>query len=84
MPIIHNWSAVKQGIIDEISIHAKSFKSQAFTDIKTRIDAKGITSTIGKNGVESTPRTMSEYNTGKNYFDEVFKDIDNQSWVDSI
>ncbi len=84
MPVTHNWSAVRQDIIDAMSDRAKSFKSQAFSNIKTKIDAKGITSTVGKNGVESTPRTISEYNTGKNYFDEVFKDIDNQSWVDSI
>lgn len=84
MPVTSNWNNVKQGIIDAMSKHAKEFKKDALIDIKNKLDSKGINTTIVKNGVEKTVMTSSEYGTGKVYFDEVFKDIDNQPWVDSI
>jgi hypothetical protein len=84
MPVTSNWNSVKQGVIDAMSKHAKEFKKEALVDIKSRLDSKGISTAIVKNGVEKTAMTASEYGTGKVYFDEVFKDIDNQPWVDSI
>lgn len=84
MPVTSNWNNVKQGVIDAMSKHAKEFKKEALVDINNRINSKGVSAAIVKDGVEKIAMTSSEYGTGKVYFDEVFKDIDNQSWVDSI
>lgn len=85
MPVTSNWNDVRQGIIDAISDHSKSFKNDALNDIKVKLAAKGIKSTtIINNSIETTAANASEYATGKVYFDEVFKDINNQSWVDNI
>jgi hypothetical protein len=84
MAVSSNWNKVKQGVIDEISNHAKNFKTNALNDIKKRIDSNGINSKIDKNGVEYDAKDITEFNSGKVYFDQVFSDIDKQSWVDSL
>ncbi len=79
-----NWNDVKQGIIDAMADRVKEFKKDAEEDINNRINSKGIKSVVGKNGVEFTASDVTEYKNGKVYFDDVFKDISNQAWIDSI
>ena len=84
MAITSNWNEVRQGIIDAMSKHKNEFRDKALIDIKNRIDSKGQNSTINKNSVEVDALTILKYNEGKVYFDEVFKDINSQSWIDNI
>jgi hypothetical protein len=84
MSVTSNWNDVRQGIIDAMTIHSKDFKVKALVNIKSKLDAKGVNSSINNNSVEATAVSSTEYNIGKVYFDEVFKDINKQSWIDSI
>lgn len=84
MPVTSNWNDVKQSVIDAMAKHSSQFKKDALADIKNKLELKGPKSTIIGNKVEFAASTASEYSIGKVYFDEVFKDINNQSWVDSI
>ena len=84
MAVTSNWNDVKQGIINAMSKHKKDFKDKALVDIKNKLEAKNVKVSTNKNSIELNVSSVSEYNNGKVYFDEVFKDINNQSWVDKI
>jgi hypothetical protein len=84
MSTTSNWNDVRQGVINAMASHQNNFKTKALASVKNKLDAKGINSSVNGNSVEATASSAAEYGIGKVYFDEVFKDINNQSWVDSI
>jgi hypothetical protein len=85
MAVTHNWNDVRQGVINTISTHIKDFKKNALEDIRIKLNDKGIPKVdVKSSSVEFVAISKTEYDLGKVYFDEVFKDINSQSWIDNI
>lgn len=90
MPISdNNWSEVRQSIIDEVSLIRKSVLKNGADDIVERLVRKGMRRSnikISKDNsrISSSLDNENEFQEGKIYFSEVFEEISQSNWLESV
>lgn len=82
-----NWSTLKQDMIDDVSDFIHDFKDKALKDIGNKLAEKGIskekTKIIGGKVVFITD-DQQQYSEGQVYFDEVYREVSDESWPESL
>lgn len=87
MPDETNFREFKRGVIESVNKFKKSFVKKATSDIRKKLINKGLSNRkvkIDNNLVFMDPKTKEEYENGKIYFNEVYNEVDSQSWVDTL
>jgi len=82
-----NWNELKQSLINDVADFKNQFIKDATNDIIDRLKSKGLDgSRIEKEGnkVFYNPPNQDDFNAGKIYFEEVYQDISNPGWVETI
>lgn len=82
-----NWNEVKQSLIDEVALIKDNFVRDAQNDIIKRLTRRGLSERdLDKEGtsVKMQAESAAEYDKGKIYFEEVFEEISQPGWIDTI
>jgi hypothetical protein len=82
-----NWNELKQDLIDDIVSFKDDFVRDAQDDIVKRLVRKGLSERdLDKEGtsVKMQVDSAAEYDKGKIYFEEVFEEVSQPGWTDTI
>jgi len=82
-----NWDQVKQQMLNETSKVLRDFNKNVINDFENRLREKGIDgSKISRSfdRISFITDDLQEYQTGKVYFDEVYNEVSNDKWLESI
>lgn len=84
-----NWNNIRQDLVKDIASFTKNFFIKASSDIKERLEEKGIPS--NKLSISSNHRVISmkvtdknEFEEGKIYFEQVYDEISSHKWLENI
>lgn len=82
-----NWNEVRQQMTNDISSTLKDVKKDALNDINERLLEKGLNSDkteIKPDSVVFITDDKQEFEDGKIYFDEVYEEVSDDSWLESL
>jgi hypothetical protein len=82
-----NWNELKQDLIDDIVSFKDDFVRDAQDDIVKRLVRKGLSERdLDKEGtsVKMQVDSAAEYDKGEIYFEEVFEEVSQPGWTDTI
>lgn len=87
LKISSNWNEVKSSIIEDMRKVVKDTKRKALLDIKNKLNDKGIDNSklkIKDDRIVYSTDDAQDFENGKIYFDEVFEEISDKNWLESI
>jgi len=82
-----NWDLVKQQMLNETSKVLRNFGRRAVSDFENRLKKKGVDPTKmtkSSDGIAFITDDQQEYESGKVYFSEVYEEVSDKKWPESI
>lgn len=89
MPKGSNWNEVKQGLINDLGGFKKEFLTTAMHDIVARFEKKGLPASDlevsnDRSNVSYEAKNADDLQEGKIYFDEVYAEISDPRWMETL
>ena len=82
-----NWDSVRQDMTDDAASMIKETRDSAIEDIEQRLFKKGLDSqktTSTEDTVTFITDDKQEFEEGKVYFDEVYEEISDDDWLETL